>query len=154
MMRNRNFASQGQALKELRQKQGISQSGLAAQTGIAQTTISDIELGVFAPSPANREKLAVVLGAEFNSIEWPENNYPLTLHNQRQPQRAPEGSAGDRLKAIRLTSGQSQAEIALQIGITEQKYARIERGYTKQPDKAIVEKLVEIFGPDVANLFS
>ena len=144
---------QGQQLRQLRQARNLDQTRLAVQVGLSQTAISDIELGRFAPNPAIRERLAAVLGPAVWQIDWPEEGYPLELHNQRQPLRAPEGSPGDKLKELRLSQGLSQAGIALQLGITEQKYGRLERGYSKQPDATILQKLAQVLGPTVLEIF-
>ncbi len=50
------------ALRKAREEAGISQTRVAALTGLAQSLISDAERGVLIPYPRARRKLAKALG--------------------------------------------------------------------------------------------
>ncbi len=85
------------------------------------------------------------------AIDWPAP-YAAESYNHRQPFNAAPGSPGDRLKQLRLAQGVTQAEIAWRLGMTEQKYGRIERGYSKQVSRTVLEKLTIILGEGVMEL--
>jgi len=68
--------------------------------------------------------------------------------------RTPGASIGERLKAYRLGVGLTQRLVATQAGITPQALAQFEQS-TCQPTPATLERLVAVFGPDLARgLFS
>ncbi|MHB8780332.1 MAG: helix-turn-helix domain-containing protein [Candidatus Geothermincolia bacterium] len=56
------------ALKKAREEAGISQTRLAALTGLAQSMISDAERGQLMPYPRARRKLAKALGKSESEL--------------------------------------------------------------------------------------
>ncbi|CAF1430404.1 unnamed protein product [Didymodactylos carnosus] len=122
------------------------------------STLVKLESGERVPGTEVKERLAAVLeaagagaSAEVMAIDWP-TPYAAQSYNHRQPVNAAPGSPGDRLKELRLAQGVKQAEIALRLGMTEQKYGRLERGYSKQISRTVLEKLTTILGEGVKEL--
>lgn len=66
--RSRDHAALGEAVREARQKRGLTQEETAAASGIAPTYISDIERGVRNPSYELLVALAKALGAPLSAI--------------------------------------------------------------------------------------
>ena len=55
-------------LKEAREALGLSQSALAKQAGVAQSTISALETGVYAGSMESLPKVGAVLGLTLDEM--------------------------------------------------------------------------------------
>lgn len=69
----------GQAIKELRMKQGMTQEQLAAKCGMSNSVISNWELGKAEPPKASIEKLCEAFGisrALFQLAVVDENDFP------------------------------------------------------------------------------
>lgn len=58
----------GKRLRELRKARNLTQTGLAAKCGLANTTICDIEAGRIAPSLGSLERLASALGVSVDQF--------------------------------------------------------------------------------------
>lgn len=58
----------GQVIKELREKQGLTQKELASITGKSRTYISDIERNRYAPSLATLYSIAKALNVDMSHI--------------------------------------------------------------------------------------
>jgi transcriptional regulator with XRE-family HTH domain len=57
-----------QPLREIRESKGLSQDDLARLSGVAKSTIVDLELGRRKPRPSTRRKLAQALGVRPEEI--------------------------------------------------------------------------------------
>jgi transcriptional regulator with XRE-family HTH domain len=86
------------------------------------------------------------------AIDWP-TPYSVQSYNYRKPNSAPQGSSGARLKELRLAKGLSQAQVALQLGLPEHKFARLERGNAKIPDPKMLKALSAVLGEEVYTIF-
>lgn len=142
----------GEQLRQLRLSMGLLQGQLAEQAGVSQQTVSFLETGRVAPSPKTLKLLAKVLGGAVLEIDWPPA-FKKESYNKRIPAHAPEGSPGDRLKALRLARGLSQSEVAYKLHLRENAYSRIEQGYTTSPAPEILENLADVLGPEVLEIF-
>lgn len=63
-------------LKEIRNRQGMSQQDLAALTGVTRQTISGVESDLYAPSAAVAMKIARALGCRVEDLFWFEDDTP------------------------------------------------------------------------------
>ena len=61
------YPSLADCLRAKRQKLGLSQAQLAASVGVGTVTVKGWESGSQVPRPANRERLAEVLGDDVNA---------------------------------------------------------------------------------------
>jgi transcriptional regulator with XRE-family HTH domain len=167
------YVEQGLALKKLRNQVGLSQSELAKAANIALSTLVKLERGERIPGHELKESLARALGTASSSssaataadggtgteiarqllaIDWPAP-YAIQSYNYREPNSAPQGSPGAKLKQLRLAKGLSQAQVALQLGLPEHKFARLERGNVKTPDPKMLKALSAILGDEVYTIF-
>ncbi|HEX2912274.1 MAG TPA: helix-turn-helix transcriptional regulator [Chloroflexia bacterium] len=159
--------AQGNALRNLRIKQGLSQSELANAARVSLATIVKLERGERVPGEKVKEALAEALekaggeagtgaeaGAEaaaaLRAIDWPPP-YAAQSYNYRQPINVEAGGPADQLKQLRLATGLTQSQVAMKLGITEQKYARFERGYSR-PSESFLKDLARVLGEDVKKI--
>lgn len=73
----------GKVIKELRERKGILQQSLAAETGVSVQSMSNIERGKQRPSEQNLEKIANKLGIPKEVIEV----LALDLTNIEDPEK-------------------------------------------------------------------
>lgn len=58
-----------------------------------------------------------------------------------------------KMRDARLRKGISQAQMADKVGTTQSTYSRIESGFIQQPDKEIVQRIADILGVPIDELF-
>ena len=103
-----------ETVKRIRTMRGMNQVDLAKASGVAQNTISEIELGKREARPATLKKLADALGVEI--VDLFEEAHPLAQappEPQAQERREPEVHTG---KAKLKGEGTLHAEPFLLIG--------------------------------------
>ena len=146
----------GQRFKELRTSRELSQGKLAQAAGLSPSTIVKLEHDERVPSASVKKALALALKIDNEELDrligWPDP-YQINSYNHRQPLHSPAGSSGDRLKALRLTRHLTQSQLARRLDLTDQAYGRLERGYTKQIEPALLEALAQILGNEVRDIY-
>ena len=129
MRRNRRFSPD--ALREARERSGLSRAGLADQVGVAEVSVKAWETGRRAPKAATQVRVARALGVGFEDLE--------------QPGPA---DAGD-LRRLRESLGLTQAEAAERLGIGPSALKRVEAGQELPPDP---KRMAKVYGVTAAEL--
>lgn len=74
----------GRKVRELRETRGLSLKALAAEAGVSESFVSQVERGVANPSVASLRRLAAALGASVGSLfEGPATSGRLVRHGDR-----------------------------------------------------------------------
>jgi transcriptional regulator with XRE-family HTH domain len=112
-------------IKEIREKNKLTQDQLAKKVGVSQPQISNWETGITSPSRDMVENISAVLGI-----------------------RPPEViELGEWLRKSREKKGLTQSELAKQAGISQLAISFIETGKTESPQQATIERLEKVLGP-------
>ena len=146
----------GQRFKNLRTIKELSQGKLAQAAGLSPSTIVKLEHNERLPTATVKKALALALKIDTEELDrligWPDP-YLVHNYNHRQPLHSPAGSSGDRLKALRLARHLTQSQLARRLELTDQAYGRLERGYTKQIEPALLEALAQILGSEIIDIY-
>ncbi len=97
--RRRARLTPGEALKIARELQGLSQSELARQTGIAQSALSAFEHGTQEMGLKRIKALASAIGVHPAVIAFPDWEVPVVVLEPKRPQGASRGSVTTRRRA-------------------------------------------------------
>ncbi|NRI65369.1 XRE family transcriptional regulator [Rhodococcus sp. ACPA4] len=99
----------GAKLRELRSAQGMTLRGLASETGLSPTLLSQVERGVTEPSLKTLRALATVFGQSVSTLF--EEPIPMLVHVSRPGQRSRISSPAGHIQYERLTPGNGQLEV-------------------------------------------
>ena len=131
-------------LREIRLRRGLSQADLSATTGVAEFTISEIELGKRAnPRPSTLRKLAQALEVEVADL-YGEPAVPLA---EAPRKTGPEFFKLPGLDAALRRHGMRRGELAYRAGMTPGELFDYEVGAKKTPYE-IVTRLAAALSPD------
>ncbi|MBJ7477057.1 helix-turn-helix domain-containing protein [Rhodococcus erythropolis] len=99
----------GGKLRELRTEHGMTLRGLAAETGLSPTLLSQVERGVTEPSLKTLRALAPVFGQSISALF--EDPVAGLVHISKPGQRSRISTPAGRIQYERLTSGNGQLEM-------------------------------------------
>ena len=135
-----------EALRHIRTMRGMNQVDLAKASGVAQNTISEIELGKREARPGTLKKLAHALGVEI--ADFFEDTHP-SGQSPQPPLEIPELPG---LKPTRERVGISISELAFRSGIPLEEISDLEAG-DLAPAPGVSERLADALGVWRAELF-
>ncbi|TFI42489.1 XRE family transcriptional regulator [Rhodococcus sp. 1R11] len=99
----------GDKLRELRSAHGMTLRGLATETGLSPTLLSQVERGVTEPSLKTLRALARVFGQSVSTLF--EDPLPVSVHISRPGQRSKISTPVGHIQYERLTPGNGQLEV-------------------------------------------
>ena len=137
----------GEKLRHTRTRQGLSQSELARQLGLARHThISHLEAGRRAPSLDFLLSVATILGVTTDYFLFDEIPLDPILYafSQIALTSLPH-LLGAKIRQLRVQRGLTQTELMTQLGLTSQGYiSKLEAG-TKEPSPDLIVAMARLF---------
>lgn len=130
MRRNRRFDAY--ALRNARERAGLSRADLAQRAGVSEASVKAWETGARSPRPATQVHLTDALGLGYEDLEQP----------------GPADAAD--LRRLRETLGLTRAEAARRLGIDPSALKRVESGAELPPDPKRMARVYRVTAGELA----
>lgn len=157
----KDYSSLGDYVRNLRDKNNMTQTELAERVGTSQSYIADIEKNKVTPRPAMLDKVSKILDVDRDYMyimadKWPPS-VPKTkgkLNLLKESKKVEGISFASFIKSKRKQLNMTQQEVADLVGISQSFYAELEGEKYKDLSARIIKSLASVLNEDANTLLA